>query len=140
MVHYRDWAHSTIKNDGASMRTSRDDTMLLVTLVAITPYVNACLPPHDPLVMARSSITCIPHLGSVTDYNRAFSVDDDAPSKPLVKLVLGNPSWYVDAPVLYDQVMGRPTAGILHLCSPVKACACWKHTKLKRYESSRCWW
>jgi hypothetical protein len=45
MVLHRDWAHNAI-NDGACMRT-RDDTVLLVTLVAITPYVNACLP-HDP--------------------------------------------------------------------------------------------
>jgi hypothetical protein len=135
MVLHRDWAHSTIKNDGASMRTSRDDTVLLVTLLAITSYVvNACLP-HDLLVMGRSSITGTPHLGLVMDYNRAFFVDDDAPSKPLVKLVLGNPSYYDDAPILYDLVMGRPTAGILHLCSPVEACACWKRTKLKRYES-----
>jgi hypothetical protein len=136
MVLHRDWAHSTFKDDGASMRTSRDDTVLLVTLVvAITPYANACLS-HDLLVMGRSSITGIPHLGSVTDYNRAFSVDDDAPTnKPLVKLVLGYPSCYVDAPSLYDLVMGRPAAGVLHLCMPVEACACWERTKLKRYES-----
>jgi hypothetical protein len=69
------------------------------------------------------------------DYNRAFSVDDNAPSKPLVKLVLGNPSYYDDAQILYDLVMGRPNAGILHLCLPVEASACWKRTKLKRYES-----
>jgi DNA-directed RNA polymerase subunit N (RpoN/RPB10) len=135
MVLHRDWAHSTIKNDGTSMRTSRDDTVLLVTLVAITSYVvNACLP-HDLLVMGRSSITGILHLGSVMDYNRALSVDDDAPSKPLVKLVLGNPSYYDDAPIVYDLVMGRPTAGIPDLGLPVKASACWKRTKLKRYES-----
>jgi hypothetical protein len=109
MVLHRDWAHST-------------------------SYVNGCVP-HDPLVMGRSGITGIPHLGSVTDYNRAFSVDDDAPSNPLVKLVLGNPSWYVDAPSLYDLIMGRPTAGIPDLGLPVKASACWKRTKLKRYES-----
>jgi hypothetical protein len=83
MVHYRDWAHSTI-DDGASMRTSRDDTVLLVTLVAITSYVKGCVP-HDPLVMGRSSTTGILHLELVTDYNRAFSVDDDAPSRSLVK-------------------------------------------------------
>jgi hypothetical protein len=134
MVLHRDWAHSTIKNDGASMRTSRDDTVLLVTLVAITSYVNACLP-HDLLVMGRSSITGILHLGSVMDFNRAFSVDDDAPSKPLVKLVLGDPSYYDGAPILYDLVMGRPTAGIPDLGLPAEASACWKRTKLKRYES-----
>jgi hypothetical protein len=126
MVLHRDWAHSTIKNDSASRRTSLDDTMLLFILVAITPYVKACLP-HDLLVMERSSIPGIPHLGSVTD--------DDAPSNPLVKLVLGHPSCYVDAPVLYDQVMGRPAAGILDLGLLVEASACWKRTKLKRYES-----
>jgi hypothetical protein len=133
MVLHRDRAHSTI-NDGASIRTSRDDTALLVTLVAITSYVKGCVP-LDPLVIGRSSITGILHLGSVTDFKRAFSVDDDAPSKPLVKLVLGDPSWHVDAPILYDQVMGRPTAGIPDLGLPVEASACWKRTKLKRYES-----
>jgi hypothetical protein len=133
MVLHRDWVHNTIDN-GASMGT-RDDTVLLVTLVAVTPYVKACLP-HDPLVMGRSSITGILHLGSVTDYNRAFSVNDDAPSKPLVNLVLGNPSYCDDAPSLYfDLVMGRPAAGILHFCMPVEACECWKRTKLKHYKS-----
>ena len=43
MVLHRDWAHCTI-NDGAGIRTSRDDTVLIFTLVAIMPYVNACLP------------------------------------------------------------------------------------------------
>ena len=133
MVLHRDWAHSTI-NDGAGIPTSWDDTVLIFTLVAIMPCVKACLR-HDLLAMGRSSITGIPHIGSVTDYNRAFSVDNDAPSKPLVKLVLGNPSFYVDAPGLYDLVMGRPTFGILGFGLLVEASACWKRTKLKRYES-----
>jgi hypothetical protein len=69
------------------------------------------------------------------DFNRAFSVHGDAPSKPLVKLVLGDPSYYDGAPILYDLVMGRPTAGIPDLGMLAEASACWKRTKLKRYES-----
>jgi hypothetical protein len=38
MVLHRDWVHNTI-DDGASMRT-RDDTVLLVALVAVTPHTS----------------------------------------------------------------------------------------------------
>jgi hypothetical protein len=65
-----------------------------------------------------------------------FSVDDDAPSSnPLVNPVLGKNPSCVDAPSLHDIVMGRPAAGILYLGLLVEARACWKRTKLKRYES-----